>query len=94
MFKITFHGKTTAEVELKAESTLLAAAEQGGAEINHRCCGHGRCGSCRVTIEEGAEHLSAPGEAEARVLSILRAEPDQRLACQARARGDISCKVD
>jgi adenylate cyclase len=94
MFKIAFHGKTTAEVELEAESTLLAAAEQGGAEINHRCCGHGRCGSCRVTIEEGAEHLSAPGEAEARVLAILRAEPDQRLACQARARGDISCRVD
>ncbi len=93
MFKITFHRNTPTEIELEQESTLLSAAAKGGVEVNHRCGGHARCGACRVTVEEGAEHLSEIGEAEARVLGILKASPDQRLACQARAKGDVCCKV-
>lgn len=62
--------------------------------LNHSCGGHARCGTCRVTIEEGAEHLSEAGPAEARVLKILRAAPEERLACQARARGEVCCRVE
>ena len=41
---------------------------------------------------EGAEHLSEKGGAESRVLLALKANPDQRLACQTWARGDVSVK--
>lgn len=94
MFKITFHGKATAEVEMEQESTLLSAANKGGTGLNHRCGGHARCGTCKLTVVEGAEQLSAPGAAEARILKILKAEPNQRLACQAWARGEVCCKVE
>jgi adenylate cyclase len=94
MFKITFHGTTTTEAELEQESTLLAAAAKSGAELTHRCGGHARCGTCRITVVEGAEHLSEPGTAESRILQILKATPDQRLACQAWAKGEVCCKVE
>ena len=94
MFKITFLGKSPIEVELEQESSLLSAAAKGGAGLNHRCGGHARCGTCKVTIEGGSEHLSEAGAAETRILGILRATPDQRLACQAWARGEVCCKVE
>jgi len=94
MFKITFRGKSTTEVDLEQESTLLSAAAKGGAGLNHRCGGHARCGTCKVTVVEGAEHLSETGAAEARILKILKASPEQRLACQAWAKGEVCCKVE
>jgi len=94
MFKITFRGKSNTEVELDQESTLLVAAAKGGAELTHRCGGHARCGTCKITIEEGTEHLSEAGAAESRILKILKATPEQRLACQAWARGEVCCKVE
>jgi ferredoxin len=45
-----------------------------------------------VTVVSGGEHLSEKGTAETRVLQALRAEPDQRLACQTWARGDATIK--
>ena len=94
MFKITFRGKATTEIELEQEATLLTAAAKGGAGLNHRCGGHARCGTCRVTVLECAEHLSETGAAEARILKILKASPDQRLACQAWAKGEVCCKAE
>lgn len=94
MFKVTFEGKLNREIDLEHELSLLAAADKGGAALPHRCDGHARCGSCLVTVEEGADQLSPRGEAEARVLKCLKARPGQRLACQAKAKGDVRCKVD
>lgn len=94
MFKITFRGKKISEVELEQESTLLSAAAKAGAGLNHRCGGHARCGTCKVTVEAGAEHLSETGTAEGRILKILNATPEQRLACQAWVKGEVCCKVE
>lgn len=93
MFKVTFKGRTTTAVDLEREISLLAAAAKGEVAINHRCGGHARCGSCLVTVEEGQEQLSEMGEAEARVLKILKASQAQRLACQTQASGDVSCRI-
>ena len=93
MFKITFQNKATHEIELEQETTLLVAATKGGADLNHRCGGHARCGTCKITVVEGADQLSDMGAAEGRVLKVLKASPDQRLACQAWAKGDVCCKV-
>jgi len=94
MFKVTLKGRQTVEVDLERELSILAAATKGEQPLTHTCGGHARCGTCLVTVEEGAEHLSPIGATEARILKVLKAKPDQRLGCQAWATGDVVCKVD
>lgn len=89
---IRFEGSIPGTAECDRETALLAASAKAGVPLNHRCGGHARCGTCLVTVIEGAEHLSEPGAAETRVLRALKAEPGQRLACQAWARGDVGCR--
>ena len=94
MFKITFKGKVTGEIALEQELSLLSAASREALPLNHKCGGHARCGTCIVTVEEGQDRLTPMGGAETRILKILKAQPDQRLACQAWAQGDVACRVD
>lgn len=54
----------------------------------HVCSGRGRCGTCRVRVEAGASHLSAPGDLERDTLALVRAGTGERLACQARVLGE------
>lgn len=93
MFKVTFTGTQEATAELEQELSLLHAARRAGVALTHRCGGHARCGTCRVTVEAGAEHLSEMGSAEARILGILKASPVERLACQAWAQGDAAVNI-
>ena len=53
----------------------------------HVCSGRGRCGTCRVRVESGAEQLSAAGESERATLERLGAGVRERLACQANVNG-------
>ena len=53
----------------------------------HVCSGRGRCGTCRVRIESGAEQLSPMNEAERSTLARVGAGNAERLACQARVSG-------
>jgi adenylate cyclase len=92
MHSIRFEGKTTGTAECDRETALLAASTKAEVPLPHRCGGHARCGTCLVTVVEGAGHLSEMGAAEIRVLRALKANPDQRLACQTWARGDVSVK--
>ena len=94
MFKVFFKGKHIGEIELERELSVLAAAAKGEVALTHVCGGHARCGTCLVTVEAGAEHLSPMGAAEARILKVLKAKPDQRLGCQAWAQGDVTCRID
>lgn len=94
MFTISFDGKTRGEVPLEQELNLLGAAAKGSLALNHRCGGHARCGTCLVTVVAGMDQLSPVGAAEARILRILKAREDQRLACQAWAHGDVACRVE
>ncbi len=92
MHTIHFEGKTSGTAECDRETALLAASTKAEVPLPHRCGGHARCGTCIVTVVEGAEHLSEKGAAETRVLQALKAHPDQRLACQTWAKGDVSVK--
>ena len=94
MFKVMFKGKHIGEISLERELSVLAAATKGEVALNHRCGGHSRCGTCLITVEAGAENLSPIGVAEARVLKVLQAKPDQRLGCQAWAQGEVTCRID
>lgn len=93
MFKVTLKGRQTVEIPIERELSILAAAAKAAQPLNHTCGGHARCGTCLVTVEEGAEHLSPIGATEARILKVLKAQPGQRLGCQAWATGDVTCKV-
>ncbi|ASM73184.1 MULTISPECIES: adenylate/guanylate cyclase domain-containing protein [Roseobacteraceae] len=64
--------------------TLLEMSR--GANVPHTslCGGKGRCTTCRVMVEAGAEHLPPPSDAEARSLNAVGAPPGARLACQIR----------
>jgi ferredoxin len=93
MFKITIKGRNGGEVLMEQETSLLMAAAKGGLDVTHRCGGHARCGTCIATVEEGAENLSPVGLTEGRILAIVKAAPDQRLCCQAWAKGDVTVRV-
>lgn len=92
MHTVRFLGQATGSAECERETALLALATKAGVAVPHRCGGHARCGTCLVTVEAGAEHLSEMGAAEGRVLRALRAQDNQRLACQTWARGDADLR--
>jgi len=52
----------------------------------HVCSARGRCGTCRVRVETGAESLSPKKDSEIQTLARVGA-PEARLACQARVLG-------
>ena len=54
----------------------------------HVCSGRGRCGTCRVRVDAGTAHLSAPADLERDTLALVRAGTGERLACQARVLGE------
>jgi len=54
----------------------------------HVCSGRGRCGTCRVRVEAGADRLSAPEGLERDTLARVGANAGERLACQAQVLGD------
>ena len=60
-----------------------------GAQIAHAhvCSGRGRCGTCRVQVEQGAQALSPLNDLEETTLARVHAPPGARLACQARVLG-------
>ncbi len=92
MFQVTFTSSTTHTTECEREQSLLVLAGRAGAPLPHTCGGHTRCGTCRVTILEGANRLTPVGNKERQMLEAKGAGADERLACQAWARGDVSCR--
>ena len=53
----------------------------------HVCSARGRCGTCRVRVEAGADALSPRSSFEAFTLARVGAGVHERLACQARVLG-------
>jgi adenylate cyclase len=53
----------------------------------HVCSGRGRCGTCRVRVDAGAESLSPQSGFELATLARVGAGAAERLACQARVTG-------
>ncbi|MFN2383054.1 MAG: 2Fe-2S iron-sulfur cluster-binding protein [Gemmatimonadota bacterium] len=79
-----------ATVAVAPGTYLTAAAARAGVGIVHDCDGQGVCGTCRVRIESGAEHLSARLPAERTQLGAAL-DAGWRLCCLVRVYG--SCTV-
>ena len=54
----------------------------------HVCSARGRCGTCRVHVDAGAQSLSPQNDIENATLARVHAVAGDRLACQARVLGD------
>lgn len=76
--------------EIKAGSTLLAAATQSRMPIGQSCSGDGICGWCRVIVVEGREYLGEPNDMEKKLMSEKEFAPNERAACMATVRGNVS----
>lgn len=57
-------------------------------------CREADCGICNFRVLAGAENLSQPTTREADFLKAMRADSDERLACQTRVMGDVTIEVD
>ncbi|KIN70799.1 Adenylate/guanylate cyclase [Sulfitobacter noctilucae] len=62
--------------------TLLEMSRLRGIPHASLCGGRGRCTTCRVVVEEGADLLHPASQAEARSLAAVGASEGTRLACQ------------
>jgi len=89
-----------AQVRLRYQDRMLVPLRPGmsvlealrAARISHAsvCGGRGRCSTCRIHIDAGAENLPAPHDEELRVLRRIAAPSSVRLACQLRPVTDLS----
>lgn len=78
--------------DVEEETTILVAAIRNGVELRHDCT-EAICGTDRVRIIAGKENLSALDENEELTLSMLSADPDERLGCVARVFGDVIVEI-
>ncbi|WP_425043427.1 adenylate/guanylate cyclase domain-containing protein [Primorskyibacter sp. S87] len=72
------------EVTSEQGMTLLDISRTNGVPHTALCGGKGRCTTCRVIVEQGAELLHPPDKIEQRSLEAAKAPPNARLACQIR----------
>ena len=91
MPKVTFQppGRT---FEVKEGTTILVAAIQNGVHLRHDCT-EAICGTDRVKILAGQEHLSEKDENEELTLDMLNSGADQRLGCVAKILGDVTVEI-
>ena len=75
--------------EFPTGKTLLSCALEMNVTISHVCGGDGACGTCRVEVIDGWDHLSPPTPDE----TYKEIEAPYRLSCQSRLAGDVLVKV-
>ena len=73
-------------LQVYAGETVLGAIRRAGGSLYAPCAGRGICGKCRIIARGG---LSAPTDAERDHLTPAQLAAGVRLACQARATGDV-----
>ncbi len=72
-------------IEVEADTLLSDAIEQAGLELNLPCGGQGRCGRCKVVVEEGLVKRRSISR-----LSRTEMEQGYALACQAVVEGALT----
>lgn len=78
------------EVETPPGTTLLDAAIAAGLPIARSCGAEGVCSKCALRIIEGGENLSPELPDEARIKQRNGIDAEERLACRAEIRGDVT----
>jgi 2Fe-2S ferredoxin len=78
--------------EVVAGTTILVSAIQNGLQLRHDCT-EAICGTDRVKILSGNDHLSEKTENEELTLEMMNAGLDERLGCVARVLGDVTVEL-
>jgi ferredoxin, 2Fe-2S len=89
MRKIIISNLNYRQITVKdAGTSLLKSFQEEFLDWMHACGGKGRCTTCKVVMESGAELLSPPSEAELLYRSKEALNQNERLACQAKLAGE------
>ncbi|WDM02869.1 (2Fe-2S)-binding protein [Alicyclobacillus cycloheptanicus] len=80
------------ELGTGSEAHVLRLSIRYGGGLPYRCAG-GRCGTCKMHVEEGLENLSPVNKAQERILGDL-VHQGYRLGCQTYAYGDCTVTWD
>jgi ferredoxin len=91
MAKVTFM-PAGQSFEVQTGTTILVSAIQNGLQLRHDCT-EAICGTDRVKILSGKEHLSEKTDNEELTLEMMNAGPDERLGCVARVLGDVTVEL-
>lgn len=91
MAHITFQGESCVE-EDDLSLSLLEISLRHGIPHTHACGGNARCSTCRVMVMEDEDQLTPRNELEQRLADEKGLEPNIRLACQARVKGDVKVR--
>ena len=92
----TIHFRTSGRsVDFDAgdDVNMLRAALRHAAGVPFKCAS-GNCGTDRVLVESGAEHLSVPRKREREMLGPELIAAGYRLACQTYVEGDVTVSWD
>jgi 2Fe-2S ferredoxin len=84
------------EVEVPLGTSVLGAAQQGGAPEGSACGGVCACSTCHVYVESGADLLSEAEEDEEDILDkAFDVRMSSRLGCQAKLvkEGEVSVRI-
>ena len=91
MAEICYQNETKIDEEDLSLSILDMSLKHGIPHM-HVCGGRARCSTCRVAVVEHEEHLLPRNEAEADLAARKGLDPNIRLACQTRVRGDVALR--
>lgn len=78
--------------DVEKETTILIAAIRNGLHLPHDCT-EAICGTDRVKVLSGEQNLSMKGDNEELTLTMLNADPNDRLGCVARILGDVTVEI-
>jgi ferredoxin len=91
MPKVTFMPRGQS-FEVAAGTTILVSAIQNGLHLRNDCT-EAICGTDRVKILSGKEHLTERTDNEELTLEMMNASADERLACVAQVLGDVTVEL-
>ena len=91
--KIQVHFEGYPIITTASGQTILNIAKRHDVDISHYCGGICSCSTCRIEIVEGAQNLSSMQAREKLVLGVEKSQKGHRLACQAKAIGDVHITI-
>ena len=80
------------KIEADKDESILQASLRSGIPHAHACGGKARCSTCRILIVQGLEHCAMRNALEQAMADKLHFCKNIRLACQTKAKGDITLR--
>lgn len=84
---------TGLEIENDPNKTILQVCLDNKIELKSICKGVPSCAECRVKVVSGEHNLIPPAKAELSLIGTSYYLDGRRLACQARAFGDVTLDI-